>query len=353
MSRKLKLLFFLGRPLSPLYSVLMRIRAYLYRKGVLKRHRLPVPVVSVGNLTMGGSGKTPLVMYMARLLAKTGNPAIISRGYGGKAGGEINVVSDGKTIYLDASLAGDEPRLLAEALPGVMVLTGAKRPAVGRHAVESLHTDVILLDDGFQHMALHRDLDLVLFSARSFLGNGRVFPGGDLREPLNALGRAHAFVITGVDSQTRERADACKDFLQGRFPGIPVFAAEYRATGIVPGGNQQETVTVAQAKEMLLFGFCGIANPESFRETLGRDCFDIVGFKSFGDHHRYTAQDVSVLLRLAQSKGAHGLIATEKDLVKLESLLDGATLPVLALKIELVMEKGFDAFVAERIAHQL
>ncbi|MHB8151111.1 MAG: tetraacyldisaccharide 4'-kinase, partial [Desulfobulbia bacterium] len=170
----------------------------------MKSQRLPVPVISIGNLTLGGTGKTPMVRYVTRLLLDRGvRPAIVSRGYGGKAAGRINIVADRTKTLLPPEMAGDEPFMLAEVLPGVPVLTGSQRARVARHAVEAFGANLIVMDDGFQHLALRRDLDLVLFSARTLLGNGRVFPGGELREPLSALGRAHAFVITGVDASNR------------------------------------------------------------------------------------------------------------------------------------------------------
>ena len=166
-------LFLLGLPFSPFYSAVMVFRSFLYRKGFFKSHRLPVPVVSVGNLTMGGTGKTPLVMYLANSFkGMDRKPAIVSRGYGGSANGPVNVVSDGRKVLLGPDAAGDEPRLLAESLPGVPVLTGPKRAAVGRFAVERFQPDILILDDGFQHMSVCRDLDIVLINGRSLLGDG-------------------------------------------------------------------------------------------------------------------------------------------------------------------------------------
>ena len=186
--------FALGRPFSPIYSLAMRLRETLYRRGVLQSFRLSVPVISVGNLTMGGSGKTPMVQYLARLLQRHGfHPAVISRGYGGTANAKVNTVSDGSSVLLDAATAGDEPRFLAETLPGVPVLTGIVRRMPAQRAVE-MGADVLLLDDGFQHLQIVRDVNLVLFNTDRLAGNSRVFPGGDLREPVIALhqiGRAH------------------------------------------------------------------------------------------------------------------------------------------------------------------
>ena len=172
--------FGLGRPFSPLYSFAMRVRESWYQKGILNSVSFDVPVISIGNLTMGGTGKTPTVKYLAGLLQERGyRPAIISRGYGGATNERVNIVSDGNAILLDADYVGDEPRMLAEALPDVFVLTGVVRKLPAARAVE-MGADVLILDDGFQHLAIQRDVDLVLFHADTLAGNSRVFPGGNV-----------------------------------------------------------------------------------------------------------------------------------------------------------------------------
>ncbi len=341
-------LFFMGRPLAPLYSLAMLTRAALYARGILTRQRLTVPVVSVGNLTLGGTGKTPMVLHLARLLAGSGRRvAVVSRGYGGRAKGQVNVVSDGQALLLPAELAGDEPRLLAENLAGVPVLTGARRALVGQAAIADLGADLVVLDDGFQHLAVHRDLDLVLFSATGLVGNGRVFPGGPMREPFSALNRAHAFVITGVDETTSVRASAFNGLLQREFPGKPVFTAGYRDAGmmrLVAAGSKpalpQETGR--------LFAFCGLARPDAFQRSLTRARFSVAGFQAFPDHYRYTSQDLVQLERQALAVGATGLITTEKDAVKLTGAIRGA-MPLFCLKVTMAVAEDFDAFVLNHL----
>jgi len=351
MKQLLTILFLVGRIFSPGYSLVMLLRAFLYRKNILlKSQRLSVPVISIGNLTLGGTGKTPMVRYVTRLLLDRGlRPAIVSRGYGGKATGTVNIVSDGVRILLPPDMAGDEPFMLAEALPGVPVLTGPERVRVARHAIQEFGVNRIVMDDGFQHLAVSRDLDLVLFSARTLLGNGRVFPGGPLREPLSALVRAHCFVITGVDSDNRSSVDDFQRWLQGGFPGKPVFAGEYLPAGIWHS-RQGKACTLAEARGIPVFAFAGIANPDSFRQTLRQEGFSLVGFKEFKDHHGYTAQDVAALVTAAQAHGAKALITTEKDFVKLRPFF--AEFPILALTIELHMDQGFDLFMADRLGEQ-
>jgi tetraacyldisaccharide 4'-kinase len=348
--KTLTLLYAIGLPFSPLYSLIMTVRAFLYRSGVFKKTKLSVPVVSVGNLTMGGSGKTPMVLYISRLLQEEGlKPVIVSRGFGGKAVGPVNVVSDGKEILLAVDLAGDEPRMMAESLPGVSVLTGPRKAEVAKYAVEKFGAQSIVLDDGFQHMALERDVNLVLFNSHMPFGNGHVFPGGDLRESVKALGRAHAFIITGVDRRRAGKKNReLKSFLQKRFPGVPFYEGRYAHTGILH--SQKAGIEDAQCiSGMKLFGFCGIANPDAFKVSLEEMGAQLAGFKGFQDHYNYSRSDISRLVDQAKSVGADALIATEKDYVKVGSLFS-ADLPLLALQRKLIMDAGFNQFLLNKIA---
>ena len=348
MSQWRDILFAIGRPFAPLYGFVMTVRAFLYRRGILLSTRLPVPVVSVGNLTMGGTGKTPLVMCVVQHILEHGHrPAVVSRGYGGKARGRVNVVSDGHDgVRMTPALAGDEPWLLADAMPNVPVLTGSRRAAVARYALDNVGADVIIMDDGFQHLALQRDLDIVLFSIRSSLDAARVFPGGELREPFAALQRADAIVLTGVDSRTEQKAHAFKRFLRERAPQAPVFFGEYLPVCLL-SSDREGIFPIDKAKHMKLCGFCGIGNPASFRETLGKEGYEIIDFRAFRDHQPYSAKDVAALTAWAKKQGAHGLITTQKDFVKLKPFL--GDFPVLALKVELFMEENFDIFLTHRL----
>lgn len=341
-------LFFLGRIFSPFYSFIMILRAFLYRHGiVLRSEQLSVPVVSIGNLTMGGTGKTPLVLYVARFIQGMGRrPAIISRGYKGKASAPVSIVSDGVQVLLPPQEAGDEPAMLAESLKGVPVLIGPERVAVGREAIRRFHPDTLIMDDGFQHLALQRDLDLVLFSARTLLGSGWVFPGGELREPLSALKRARAFVITGIDNTTRNEVEAFKGLLRRIFPETPVFLGEYLISCLVHS-QQAKTFPVDKAKRLPLYGFAGIACPEAFHYTLEKERFLLTGFQSFRDHHDYSVNDVNGLIDAAKSRRARALITTEKDFVKLKPFF--GEFPIMALKVELFMEEGFDLFLSDAV----
>lgn len=335
-------LFGIGRSLGPLYGGLMRLRAEAYRCGWLPSVRLPVPVVSVGNLTMGGTGKTPMVIQVARLIQATGRqPVVVSRGYGGAAREQVNLVSDGERILLDAAAAGDEPRLLAESLPGVPVVTGVRRVPAAQYAIEQLGAEVIVLDDGFQHLALHRNLDLVLFKGPEYLGNGRVFPGGDLREPPAALARGSAFVLVGTEAdRDSSAAGAFRNYLEAAFPGRPVFSAYNRPGTLLPANDR----AVAQGDQFgCFFGFCGLARPESFSQALAGLAGVFSGFKAFPDHHPYAEADLASLVRQAGRQGAGALVTTAKDLVKLRHL--DCPMPLYVLPVELALPVEFSELI--------
>jgi len=345
-----KMLYRLGRPFSPFYSLLMRFREFMYRKGILHVTRIPVPVVSVGNLILGGSGKTPVVQFIARLLQDNGwHPAVVSRGYSGSVRGRVNLVSDGSRVLLGAAEAGDEPRLLADTLPGVPVLTGAVRKYPAAGAVD-LGADILVLDDGFQHMALGRDVDLVLFNADFLAGNSRVFPGGDLREPVKALGRCHGFVITGVCQRNSERAERFAALLGKHFPDHPVFLAGYRPASLLYRDNRGriETLSIDSVAGKNLFGFCGIAHPEGFRETLAEMGLAVTGFKALADHHRYDENDLQEIFLEAEQHDAAALITTEKDMVKLSAMED-RSLPLYALRMEVEFDNDFKEFLLSMV----
>ena len=348
--------FMLGRPLAPLYSLAMLARAQGYRRGLFASHKMPVPVISVGNLLMGGTGKTPLVQYLAQLLQNEGwKPAIISRGYGGRAKDRVNIVSNGQQVLLDAVQAGDEPLLLAESLPGVPVLTGIVRHLPAREAI-AMGADVLVLDDGFQHLAVQRDVNLVLFNADRLAGNSRVFPGGELREPVSALNRATAFVLTAVTEKNRDRAKLFAELLKRKFPQKPVHFSSYSAKAALklqPDGTC-ETVSldvVRQSQADCAFAFCGIAEPDSFFNTLAELSLKLKGTCALSDHHAYNTKNLQHLCCQAQNSQATALITTEKDLVKISPLATQLSLPLYALRMQASMDEQFTTSLFQAISH--
>ena len=346
-------LYFLGRPFSPLYSSAMKLRALLYDKQILPSHDCDVPVISVGNLTMGGTGKTPMVIYLARFLAEKGfKIAIVSRGYRGEAKGPVNIVSDGSDILMSAQQAGDEPVLVSSRLEGIVVATGRNRHLVVDEVIRSFNCNLILLDDGFQHLKMKRDIDLVLFDADHFAGTSRVFPGGELREPVSALRRCDAFVLTGVSEHNSERASKCEELLQERFAGKPVFRVspvyvQFLHYVIFPSSIKKSVVALPEIPQNL-FGFSGIAQADRFYKMVEQQGIVLKGTKTFIDHHSYQPDDIKDLLRLASRAGANGFITTEKDMVKL-SYPHQAPLPFYVPILEYAGNSPLESFIINNL----
>jgi tetraacyldisaccharide 4'-kinase len=340
------LFFTIGRPFSPLYSWLMTTRATLYKKDILKRYTLPVPVISIGNLTMGGSGKTPVIMALAQWLKDRGyRPAVISRGYGGKAAEKFNIVTTGEKVLLSPEEAGDEPFMLANSLKGIPVITGKSRIHPCRYAANTLHADIILLDDGFQHMAINRTIDMVLFNATTLAGNSRVFPGGVLREPVNALSRCHAFMLTGVAESNRSRAENFAALLKKRFPDKPLFFANFTQGKIASVTGGEKVINSSDLDRA--YGFCAIANPVRFQEAIEASGVDLIHFKSFRDHKKYCQRSMDTLCSEAAALGAGCLITTTKDFVKISSLK--RTLPLYVLNMKLELDRTFKEYIMKKL----
>ncbi|MEA1868406.1 MAG: tetraacyldisaccharide 4'-kinase [Thermodesulfobacteriota bacterium] len=344
--KTLSLLLALSRPLSPAYSALMKARAWAYKKGYLTTRRLPCSVISIGNLSLGGTGKTPHVLAIANWLKSRGiSPAVVSRGYGGRAGRGPLVVSDGTRVLFSPRDAGDEPVMMAEALSGIPVVVGSDRYAGGKLAVERFGAQAIVLDDGFQHMALFRNVDLVLLPAINFFGTQWVFPGGDLREPVSALSRATAILLTRAEALSLADREICRRELQTMVPGRPVFLSEMRATRFLSMEGKVETPDALTGEP--LFAVCAIAGPEFFFAILENLETNLKGRVAFSDHYSYKKDDLRKFMAQAEKQGAKALVTTHKDRVKIEPIWreftanDEKPLPVWVLEIEAWPEEGF------------
>ncbi|MFW5905942.1 MAG: tetraacyldisaccharide 4'-kinase [Desulfobia sp.] len=342
---RVNILYSLGRPFAPLYGAIMNVRAALYHKNILKKTSLEVPVISVGNLTMGGTGKTPMAIYLAGLMRKK-NPVVVSRGYHGTSTDKINVVSDGNSLLMGVREAGDESYLMARALPGIPVVTGRSKRLTAEYAVRHFNPGLVIVDDGFQHLGLARDLNMVMFKVDTLLGNNRVFPAGDMREPLKALERADCFVLNCVDDENRQKAEAIEKALNKRFPEIPVFKTAYRPTGVVDQNGRGSAV--AEVKGKKCFGFCGLADPSYFQRVLEDSGMELAGVQTYPDHHFYSEKDLEEIAITAQAAGAELLVTTAKDMVKLQDCR--SFLPVVSVQMELVPFEGLADFIRERIS---
>jgi len=320
--------------LSPLYLLsipygwAVELRSTLYASRLLKTARLPCPVISVGNITAGGAGKTPLVMALAEGLRDRGiSVAILSRGYKGKRGSG-QIVSDGKTIYLSSEEAGDEPYLMATRLRNTPVLIGKDRFTNGKMALQRFGNQGILLDDGFQHLQLHRDLNILLVDSTIGFGDHHLLPRGILREPLAHLRRADLFVLTKV-----EHPEACQpleSLIRKIHPSAPVFHSCYEATGFIGPHGEWEDLPCLQGKKVLALS--GIANPSSFLSLLKKCGMKVIKEAIFPDHYRYSPKDIVAIEE--EGKGVDSIVTTEKDLVRLADLKTGR-LPIRALRIEM------------------
>ncbi|UFS68637.1 tetraacyldisaccharide 4'-kinase [Geomonas sp. RF6] len=289
------------------YAAVLRLRAAAYQHGLLRSHRLPVPVISVGNIVLGGTGKTPVTMQVARHFLERGRRVcVLSRGYGGSSKGKISLVSDGSRIFLGASEAGDEPYLLASKVPGLMVVIGGDRYRAGLFAMEKLNPDLFILDDGFQHLRLKRDLNILLLDAARPFSNGCTVPGGFLREPAGAAQRADLVLYTRAAQRGAPHL----------FPGKPSFWARHALGGMVPlGGKVAEGFEPARGKKVAAFS--GIANPDAFFELLQGSGITPAATLAFPDHARYGEGEVAAIRKMKEESGASILVTTEKDAVKL------------------------------------
>jgi tetraacyldisaccharide 4'-kinase len=321
-------------PLAALARLGLRVASWPYGLGVWWRnrrfdrgksvHRAAVPVVSVGNLTLGGTGKTPCVEYVARFYRELGiQVAILSRGYGSDAG------------------RNDEAMVLEENLPDVPHLQGPDRVSLANTAVEELESELLVLDDGFQHRRLHRDLDIVLIDATCPPHRDYLFPRGTLREPAGGLRRAGVIVLTRCDQVEHAALDEICRWLESRFPGMPVATTEHCPIQLIGSEEPQPARTL---RNRPVAGFCGIGNPVAFRRTLEQLGATVVEFRSFPDHHPYTRADVDDLRAWASRLPADAVVATtQKDWVKLR-LADLAGRPLWAVRIGLAFRDDQDAF---------
>ncbi len=321
-----------------------RFRRFLYTRGVFKAKHLPAPVISVGNLTVGGTGKTPMVACLARLWRDRGRRvAILSRGYGGQSR-LTTCLSDGARVYRQPPEVGEEPYWLARTLPGVAVYTGPCRYTAGLAAWEDLKPDLFVLDDGFQHMQLHRDLDLVLLDAASPFGNGYLLPRGPLREPCPTLGAAQVLILTRYDPELHQPRLAA---LKKAFPDKAILTATISPVRVIsyPGGQTESPEAV---RNRALLAFAGLARPQVFAKTLQELEADLKGFQAFPDHHTYTPQELHNLAATARDRGAGALITTEKDWARLkERWEEEVPLEVLTVEARLADPEGVLAFLEQ------
>lgn len=324
-----RLLVLLLIPFSLIYALIQYMRAGFYRAGILKSRRLPRPVISIGNITVGGTGKTPAAAYIARfLLAKGVKVAVLSRGYGGTLEGTTAIVSDGVTVLLEPEQCGDEPYLLACTIPGLMVVIGADRHEAGLLAINRLSPEIFILDDGFQHLRLQRDLDILLLDCTNPFGNGWTLPAGLLREPGSAVARADIVIYTRCPEGGHQST---------AIPGKTVCNARHQLSGARPL-TEHAPLPFAALQNRKLLAFAGIADPQYFFEGLRAHGLNLVATICFPDHAAYTDAHFSEITSAMQASGADSIITTEKDGVKLKRLPAGLSENTLLAGLDLTLE---------------
>jgi tetraacyldisaccharide 4'-kinase len=334
--------------LSFFYLGVINFRNWFYDHKIFNEVKLPCPVISVGNITVGGTGKTPCVIMLAQMLQTNGfKPAILSRGYGGRSVHSVNIVSDGDKILLDSATAGDEPYLMARELKSVPVITGAERIATGKAAINQFGANVLICDDAMQHRKIFRDLNLVLLDSHSLSGKDHVLPRGRLREPIKELKRAGAIILTRAD-ETVQADTKIGELIKAK--DIPVFKSIHRPKDIIKADfSGQQPVSVLARKKV--YAFCGIAKPDSFHETLSSAGAQILSLDVFPDHHRYQKNELDKIKTGFIDSRADYLVTTEKDATRLQS--DPEFLKnLIVLRVEMKIKpsaQSFEKFVMEQI----
>lgn len=348
--------------LSLSYGGLVKLRSAAYHRGIIKSKKLPCKVISIGNITVGGTGKTPMTIYVAELLQRLGYVvAVISRGYKGELEKTGGIVSNGKTVLMGPEKAGDEPFMLAGRLKNIPVIVGKNRFKAGMQAVRKFKPDVIALDDAFQHLMIKRDINLVLLDAKRPFGNSKLLPRGILRESLSSLSRSDAFILTRSDCASEFEVEKTlvelKEFIQEK----PIFNTSHVPYAyIVEKGKHVPFESISKKsflydfdflRDRRVFAFAGIARNDDFRRTIERFKCIVAGFLEFPDHHGYSETDFNMVLRLAKEANVEFLFTTEKDHARMAHRMTWPIdLVVVGINIFFESdEKTFSEFVKNRI----
>ena len=321
--------------LAPVYCIGLEAFLLPYRLGVRKRYRLGCPVICIGNLTTGGTGKTPMTQAVCRMLLAAGlQPAVLSRGYGGQNEYGCAIASDRDGVMLNAAQAGDEAYLLATTLPGVPVVVGKDRRVTGKLAFDKFQPDVIVLDDGMQFWQLHRDLDVILLNAARPFDNGYTFPRGLLREPVSHLRRAGVVVVTGADETDLLTVQRTLDHAAKVAPGVPIFTGSLKPVNLrrISDGVEYSPDWIRNRR---LASVCAIGNPGAFEDMLRSLHAEVEPRYRFRDHEAVSCEELSRVVQDSVSNGVDALITTEKDAVRLDFSSD--EIPVMTLGVEMAL----------------
>jgi tetraacyldisaccharide 4'-kinase len=342
------------RFLSICYGLTEKAADMRFQRGFLLPKKLPCPVISIGNLCVGGTGKTPMTLYTAKMLQAMGHRVcILSRGYKGACEKSGGVVTDGKTMFLNAKSAGDEAYMMAMSLTDVPVFVGKDRVKSGSAAAASFHPDVMILDDGFQHRKLYRDIDIVLLDYQRPFGNHRLLPAGRLREPEGALSRADAIVFTRSPEEDGQNDPGPTDRARISSLKIPVFYARHKPLLLKRTGadtshhDMRDQTGDSEGRRFLedraVFAFSGIARNDDFIKTIEAFGARVKGTAFFPDHHCYTQKELNRIAWAARDSGADLIVTTQKDDSR---MLSGLAWPVdyVVIGVEICLGKYQDAY---------
>jgi len=321
---------------SVFYWIAVGIRNLLFDQKIIKQHKEDVPVLSVGNITAGGTGKTPLVIWLCNLLKeKNIRCAVLTRGY--KA--ENFESLDGQQAFMD------EPAVFEQNCPDVPVIIQADRIAGAILAVDTYSAKALIMDDGFQHRKLYRDLDIITIDAMDPFGSGKLLPAGLLREPAGSLRRADIVVMTRCDKVSKENLEAIAAEIWQINPDLPIVKSIHQPVSIIYSNTKIAPPDELNGKNV--FAFCGIGNPNAFFETLKVLGANLTGCRSFNDHYHYVAEDINKIAQTASKSDAKMILTTEKDWTKIQSLLAAQNLseiPFAFLKIDMKIIDGEEKF---------
>ena len=330
------------------YRLIITFRNWLYDKNIFAVLKLPCPVISVGNITVGGTGKTPCVIMLAQMLQFHGfKPAILSRGYGGSSVKSVDIVSDGKNILLDSRTAGDEPFLIAQSLRSIPIIVGPQRIKTGKTAINRFGANVLICDDAMQHRQIFRDINLVLLDSQDPLGNGHVLPRGKLREPIAGLKRATAFLLTRTDE--KPKTEGINENLT-QLRNIPIFTSIHKLQDVIKG-DYSEKWPISNLARKKVCAFCGIAKPDSFKKSLLAAEADILSLDAFPDHHNYNRTELEIIKKKFYNNRADLIITTQKDGMRLQNFADFLSI-IYMMRIEMEItpsRESFDNFILDRL----
>ena len=359
---KPSLLSFFLLILSFFYGMAVKIRGYFYKIDILKANKLPCIIISIGNITVGGTGKTPMTIYTTNLISRLGyKVVVISRGYKGTAEKTGGIVSNEKTIFMDSKTAGDEPLMIAQKLKGIPVIIGKNRFAAGNIAIKEFNPDVIVLDDAFQHLSLMRDINLLLIDSKHPFGNDYLVPRGILREPVSSVLRSDAVIFTRVSSEKTDMGQnydisdksvffsSHSMFVYKIVKRNSPLSMEYHVNMEYHENKEKHSINIISGKN--IFVFSGIANNNDFLNSIKKLNCHIKGFLMFNDHHQYSSNDLDTILQSALKAEADIIVTTHKDYIKIADMF---CWPVELVVLDIAVSFGkdmerFSAFIESEL----